>query len=97
MVITEVFIGLCPECSEKLNYKSKKKEVKRLKKKQKIKHDKPESSTEQNSESKESSSDEETQDSGQQKLLQNPWLEPVETSEKTREEEIDDYLTDLLL
>lgn len=30
--------GLCPECSDKLNYRSKKREVKRLKKKKKTKH-----------------------------------------------------------
>lgn len=36
-ILLITILGLCPECSEKLNYKSKKREVKRLKKSEKKK------------------------------------------------------------
>ncbi|KPJ19835.1 Protein FRA10AC1-like [Papilio machaon] len=102
-----VKLRLCPECSEKLNYKSKKREVKRLKKSQKKRKKKgkcndetdmisgdectecldnpPEPST-----SKEPVQPEEKDESLWKKGVQ-------EVEEKTREEEFEEYLEDLLL
>ncbi|KAK9679759.1 Folate-sensitive fragile site protein Fra10Ac1 [Popillia japonica] len=99
-----VKIRLCPKCSKKLNYHSKKKEVKRLKKKSKIKSkSSPNDDITGNNDGDSSSSNriEDTAeiDGGnvQAKIDESPWenLKPIEI--KTREEEMEDYLEDLLL
>lgn len=99
-----LFVGLCPKCSKKLNYHSKKKEVKRLKKKSKIKSkSSPNDDITGNNDGDSSSSNriEDTAeiDGGnvQAKIDESPWenLKPIEI--KTREEEMEDYLEDLLL
>lgn len=97
---------MCPNCSKKLNYHNKKKEVKRLQRKsirQKNKNTKelnPSSSTS----SKSLHEDKQNTDSNYDESnvastddLESPWdcHKPVET--KTREEEMEDYLQDLLL
>ncbi|XP_018574765.1 protein FRA10AC1 [Anoplophora glabripennis] len=103
-----VKIRLCPECSKKLNYHNKKKEVKRLQRKslrQKInkntqelnRTDSPSTSTKslhpdkQDTEKYDESNIVPTDD------LESPWdsHKPLET--KSREEEMEDYLQDLLL
>ncbi|XP_019880586.1 protein FRA10AC1 homolog [Aethina tumida] len=98
-------IRLCPDCSYKLNYHTKKREVKRLKRKSKTivfdkKHKK------HNSESEEPSTSTHKPSPDQQVSIHVPNLEcskettwdqhkPEEI--KSREEEMEDYLQDLLL
>ncbi|RVE52396.1 hypothetical protein evm_003034 [Chilo suppressalis] len=105
-------LRLCPECSDKLNYRSKKREVKRLKKKRKSNkksgddedvpydeepidcepHTPEEETTEQPSTS---SSCDLTEGTEEGAAL---WKKaPQDTEEKTREEEFEEYLEDLLL
>ncbi|CAG4930019.1 unnamed protein product [Colias eurytheme] len=102
-----VKLRLCPECSAKLNYRSKKREIKRLKKnlkrkkKRNVEDDKSESEDENNEivpeetqvEEPSTSKTDETADSGN-----SLWKKGIqETEEKSREEEFEDYLEDLLL
>lgn len=103
--------GLCPECSEKLNYHSKKREVKRIKKKSK--HKKRSSDDGGAASSSLATSDsavpmEELQttqepdncghnDVAQKQLEQIFWAKSTNEEEKTREDEFDEYLADLLL
>lgn len=116
--IFEHFIGLCPECSNKLNYHSKKREVKRIKKKAKLSKHKHEN--EVNAPSSSTSSCINTENSlateqhvsvsdelvaptntgnevPHQQLEQIFWSKSTNEEEKTREEEFDEYLADLLL
>lgn len=109
-------LRLCPDCSNKLNYHSKKREVKRMKKKAKhSKHDNedsaPSSSTSSMTHTENSSSTEQqinTPDEptvplvtgngvARQQLEQIFWAKSTNEEEKTREEEFDEYLADLLL
>ncbi|XP_065156181.1 protein FRA10AC1 homolog [Atheta coriaria] len=100
-----VKIRLCPECSLKLNYHSKKREVKRLKKSSKTGKSKPkeqkakkDSSDSDSSDDKPSSSHEEQPETGSnEEKDSNPWenVKPVET--KSRDEEMEEYLDELLL
>ncbi|XP_047524241.1 protein FRA10AC1 homolog isoform X2 [Pieris napi] len=96
-----VKVRLCPECSEKINYRSKKREIKRLKKSHKKKKrgkesveedDVPQIETEDISEEP-STSVPAVNDDGN-----SLWKKGVqETEEKSREEEFEDYLEELLL
>ncbi|XP_075975115.1 protein FRA10AC1 homolog isoform X2 [Anticarsia gemmatalis] len=101
-----VKLRLCPECSDKLNYKSKKREIKRLKKSQKKKkkskkvtdeEDDEETATEPTESTVEPSTSAEivpTENIAEESL----WKKSVpETEEKSREEEFEEYLEDLLL
>lgn len=112
---------MCPDCSDKLNYHSKKREVKRIKKhtkSNKHKHrtiDLPSSSSQPVSDSSgEGNSSTEQQveanqhemqptvptpanEAAHQQLEQIFWSKSTNEEEKTREEEFDDYLADLLL
>lgn len=98
-------LGLCPECSLRLNYHSKKREVKRLKKSSKTGKSKPkeqkakkDSSDSDSSDDKPSSSHEEQPETGSnEEKDSNPWenVKPVET--KSRDEEMEEYLDELLL
>ncbi|CAG9770793.1 unnamed protein product [Ceutorhynchus assimilis] len=106
-----VKIRLCPSCSKKLNYHSKKREVKRLQKKAKYKDKIGEttSTVVKVVEAKDSESiskedeDSSVRDSSSQieestsQTAETPWEEhkPMET--KSREEEMEDYLLDLLI
>ncbi|KAL0880142.1 hypothetical protein ABMA27_002617 [Loxostege sticticalis] len=103
-----VKVRLCPECSDKLNYRSKKREVKRLKKKKKTKHkDKQVVENESEGESPrtpEGEPPEEIEPSTSQTVADEAqaadslWKKaPLEPEEKTREEEFEEYLDDLLL
>lgn len=119
--------GLCPNCSEKLNYHSKKREIKRLrkteeKKKTKQKHrdtnmknDNELTSTEEadnekdgigsglseeNSENRnrmESEASTSVAAIGNQVIEQQCWTKSTHEEEKSREQEFDEYLADLLL
>lgn len=103
-----MILGLCPECSKKLNYRTKKREVKRLQKKQKEnklkkKNKKKKNYEETTSSSKEfdEESDKDISDNEKESEMEaldgsNAWTEPIEINDKTREEEIDDYLSNLL-
>ncbi|XP_056644316.1 protein FRA10AC1 homolog [Diorhabda sublineata] len=95
-----VKIRLCIDCSKKLNYHSKKKEIKRLKKKKSNCKKKdhfqepscstvisvPEEIEEQNVEEKVSETDKES-----------PWENHKPVEQKSRDEEMEEYLQDLLL
>lgn len=115
MIIT--LLGLCSGCSDKLNYHSKKREIKRIKKRNKnCKHkndindsidvpstssssSKAENTTNAESSLKETAECIQTHkiDGAHQQLEQIFWNKSTNEEEKTREEEFDDYLADLLL
>lgn len=105
--------GLCPICSNKLNYHSKKREAKRMKNNTKQRYDdgnstssvvqattsndltvrEIETGTSQNIDMLPNR----TSDVAHQQLEQIFWSKSTDDVEKTREEEFDDYLADLLL
>ncbi|XP_026748856.2 protein FRA10AC1 homolog isoform X2 [Galleria mellonella] len=104
-----VKLRLCPECSDKLNYKSQKREIKRLKKahkKKKKSKDRNKSDSDESGEephtptvepSDEPSTSQDTKDattSSEDSLWKKA---PQDIEEKSREEEFEDYLEDLLL
>lgn len=107
-----IYTGLCPECSDKLNYHTKKREVKRSKKKTKRnKHSASTSSTTEESlpaEGGTSSTDQletpaediaepsQGNETAHRQLEQIFWQKSTNEEEKTREEEFDEYLADLL-
>ncbi|XP_026489826.2 protein FRA10AC1 homolog isoform X2 [Vanessa tameamea] len=103
-----VKLRLCPECSNKLNYKSKKREIKRIKKNQKKKRQRTDkyeddSENEEDETGPSESVAEEPSTSAQtaeeiDNIEDSLWKKGIqEVEEKTREEEFEDYLTDLLL
>ncbi|XP_034829457.1 protein FRA10AC1 homolog [Maniola hyperantus] len=105
-----VKLRLCPECSEKLNYKSKKREVKRLKKSQKKKRKSRDKGPSDSDDTVNEESTEVVESGTQEPSSSNPatdsmidreeslWKKGVqEVEEKSREEEFEDYLEDLLL
>lgn len=112
--------GLCPICSDKLNYHSKKREVKRMKKQIKHTSHKHNDAVPGSSKSSEVNAIDSTpkgtsrgmdmgtpqnnytmqnkgNDAAHQQLEQIFWSKSTDEVEKTREEEFDDYLADLLL
>ncbi|CAG9860065.1 unnamed protein product [Phyllotreta striolata] len=100
-----VKIRLCPDCSKKLNYHSKKKEVKRLKRKRHV------SETNEKSVINETSSIKTTQNSPNSSVAEvleeptinaatsdeSPWENHKPIEQKSRDEEMEDYLQSLLL
>lgn len=125
MCMFVILAGLCPECSDKLNYHSKKREIKRIKKQTKANRrrksrDQPtdESSTASPTLST-APDDSRANDSvpcsdtmepsssrgpeprvnavAHKQLEQIFWTKSTSEEEKTREEEFDEYLADLLL
>ncbi|XP_030025514.2 protein FRA10AC1 homolog [Manduca sexta] len=100
-----VKLRLCPECSNKLNYKSKKREVKRLKKNHKRKKEKnkdgSDSEIEESPRTSPGASDEpctSTADETVTNADESLWKKGTqELEEKSREEEFENYLEDLLL
>lgn len=115
-----MFKGLCPICTDKLNYHSKKREVKRMKKQTKHTNHKHNDAVPSSSKSSEVNAINSTpkatprgmkmgtsqnidtmQDKGNdathQQLEQIFWSKSTDDIEKTREEEFDDYLANLLL
>lgn len=93
-----VKIRLCPECSRKLNYHSKKREVKRIDRK---KHGKKKDKNTKEKETKDEIVSIDTPStstsSKNETIEESPWVnqKPIET--KSRDEEMEDYLQDLLL
>uniref|UniRef100_A0A6M2DGY9 Protein fra10ac1 log isoform x2 plutella xylostella n=1 Tax=Xenopsylla cheopis TaxID=163159 RepID=A0A6M2DGY9_XENCH len=99
-----VKLRLCPDCSVKLNYKSKKREIKRLKSSKKIKKlSKTSEATKEkisikNKTDQESESDKEIdKEPSSSSGTENPWTKSQVIEEKSREDEIDEYLEMLLL
>ncbi|XP_053604833.1 protein FRA10AC1 homolog isoform X2 [Plodia interpunctella] len=104
-----VKLRLCPECSKKLNYRSKKREIKRLKKGQKKrKRDKSRQKSDDEEgrfsphtpepEDLEPEAETSTSKSVEDTNADSLWKKaPQDTEEKTREEEFEEYLEDLLL
>ncbi|KAL9694251.1 hypothetical protein quinque_013536 [Culex quinquefasciatus] len=115
-----VKLRLCPKCSNKLNYHSKKREIKRLKKRERSqKKSRRSGDTEveedvtagkQQDQSKDDAQEidqaisqppESTNEldlpSGSSTSAENLWSKGPEIEDKTREEEFDEYLEDLLL
>ncbi|CAH0552532.1 unnamed protein product [Brassicogethes aeneus] len=98
-------IRLCPECSRKLNYHSKKREVKRLKRKpnkEKKKHihkskDKESSIKPSSSAQSTSTTCSEGKNPTKESSKESPWENHKPEEVKSREEEMEDYLEDLLL
>lgn len=122
------FTGLCPECSDKLNHHSKKREIKRIKKQHKAirrkksrdEHEDPaespaslpspskvpedvrdNDSMQSHSDPMEASSSREPEprvnEVAHQQLEQIFWKKSTNEEEKSREQEFDEYLADLLL
>lgn len=102
------FLGLCADCSEKLNYHTRKREVKRLAKKSTSKRSssKPldptsasHSSTEEPPLEDEKCEEiiEFRQEAHSSKTDENLWKQSDEAELKGRDEEFDEYLADLLL
>lgn len=101
-----LFLGLCPDCSAKLNYFSKKREIKRVKRKYtcdttKKKH---KSQIRSNDVDKAGpSAVAELEEPNQltpklkETLEESPWENVKYTEAKSRDEEMEDYLQDLLL
>lgn len=108
--------GLCPDCSKKLNYHSKKREVKKLKKERRksgrSRHPGSQSTSSGSTSgalpSKSAADVEETDaqvDVGTtirsekqvESLEKQCWTKPADVEDKSREEEFDEYLEDLLL
>uniref|UniRef100_A0A8D8JN97 Protein FRA10AC1 homolog n=1 Tax=Culex pipiens TaxID=7175 RepID=A0A8D8JN97_CULPI len=115
-----VKLRLCPKCSDKLNYHSKKREIKRLKKRERSQKKSRKSgdteieqdvtAAEQQDKSKDDAQEidqansqppESTNEldlpSGSSTSAENLWSKGPEIEDKTREEEFDEYLEDLLL
>lgn len=112
------FIGLCPDCSVRLNYHSKKREVKRTKKEGKNAHKKDHKRSKKSTSpgpsnqcsdgnGSEANQGEEIDDNtssnhdastrNMNKQEESCWTKVTDAEEKTREDEFDDYLADLLL
>ncbi|XP_050067696.1 protein FRA10AC1 [Anopheles maculipalpis] len=117
-----VKLRLCPKCSDKLNYHSKKREIKRLKKRDRktkpstskricdeapattstgaraISEDKKAETTSQSTEADNlSQTGDEKDGSSAPEVVEGSWSKGNEAEEKTREEEFDEFLEDLLL
>lgn len=104
-LINWIFSGLCPGCSYKLNYRSKKKELKRISKKK----PKPSTSsgssskslpksTESPSEETDSSTDKQSKEKEENEGESNIWKESGNAAEeRSRDEDFEEYLELLLL
>jgi protein FRA10AC1 len=102
-VLSSCLEGLCPDCSRKLNYCTKKREVKRLERRKHGKHKKEKKKrgegedVAQTSDSRVESDTEEESPVGQSDTVESPWNNHKPVEVKSREEEMEDYLQDLLL
>ncbi|RZC39824.1 FRA10AC1 -like [Asbolus verrucosus] len=98
-----VKIRLCPDCSRKLNHHTKKREVKRLdRKKHRSRHKKAKKresggETPETSESRVDSESEDAQTEEESRTVESPWDKHKPVESKSRDEEMEDYLQDLLL
>ncbi|KAI8636404.1 folate-sensitive fragile site protein Fra10Ac1-domain-containing protein [Parasitella parasitica] len=103
-----VKVRLCPECSDKLNFKTKKRLAKTLKRKSREekdiskfkkqrKHSNASSSDSDEPDSKDDDYHNAKQDERDETSASSIWSKPLDTNEdKSKEEEYDDYFTDLL-
>lgn len=100
-----VKLRLCPDCSIKLNYRSKKREVKRHKALKRLGVDAKTDSSAPSTSTVHVKIEEDEAENSTEKSAEEPrkdeskiWKEkPVESLEKTREEEFEEYLADLLM
>lgn len=95
-----VKLRLCPDCSVKLNYRSKKREIKRQNNPKKMKKlsKKLKNTKDVVTEEKEADKSEDTDPlAGTSTESNNPWSKAQIVEEKSREDEIDEYLGMLLL
>lgn len=96
--LPKIFLGLCADCSNKLNYKHKKKEIKRkvsksTKEKSKRSKDREISSDHQSS----TSVKDPEPDSSKTVIEDNVWSEQIQIEDdKPREDDFEDYLEQLL-
>lgn len=104
-----IFSGLCPGCSKKLNYHSKKREIKRIKYNKLVGNQNSEKTTDYKDdisaedshtiqvEQEENEAKETPSICDKPSTNESPWenLKPVES--KTRDEEMEEYLQELLL
>lgn len=115
--MTTLLRGLCPDCSKKLNYHSKKREVKKLKKERRksgrSKYQESQSSPScSTSDPLSNNTTAEVEKLGAvdvvvgkivqleknvESLEKQCWTKPSDVEDKSREEEFDEYLEDLLL
>ena len=98
------YVGLCDDCSYKLNYHQKRKEVTKSKKRKSKNKTKKPKSVEIKREECEETSEENDTESKEENSSQEPsastdiWRESQQTvEEKSRDEEFDEYLEDLFL
>lgn len=96
-----VKVRLCPDCSYKLNYYHKKKEIvknKREKKKKRKNKRKDDSDSDEEFKAKKKKFDEEEQEKKMDKKAKDIWSKPLQVEqEKTRDEDFSEYLEDLFL
>ncbi|XP_076651392.1 protein FRA10AC1 homolog [Halictus rubicundus] len=99
-----VKLRLCPECSVKLNYRSQKREVKRHKALKRLGRNSESQSDVPSTSAVTIKIEETTNNATEESVAQTEkdestiWKEkPADSSEKTREEEFEEYLTDLLM
>ncbi|KAI8098290.1 folate-sensitive fragile site protein Fra10Ac1-domain-containing protein [Gilbertella persicaria] len=89
-----VKVRLCPECSDKLNYRTKK-TLKRKQRREDHKQTKKNKPSDRSAEQPSSSEAEEAEEAESKEA--SVWSKPIETKEeKTKEEEYEDYFEDLL-
>ncbi|KAI7904954.1 folate-sensitive fragile site protein Fra10Ac1-domain-containing protein [Cokeromyces recurvatus] len=97
-----VKVRLCPECSDKLNYKTKRRLAKRRKEKEHVEQEKKKRRKTHAKSENINESDQEKDDAEVHKGLRlqsesSIWSKPVENKqEKSREQEFEDYFADLL-
>ncbi|CRL07168.1 CLUMA_CG020156, isoform A [Clunio marinus] len=101
-----VKIRLCEECSEKLNHRSKKREIKRLSKRKSKQFESLEKPAEKSNigeythdsiKAVEVSSCQEKSGRHENIIEENLWTKSSQTDHRSRDEEFDEYLADLLL
>ena len=99
-----VKVRLCPDCSYKLNYHHRKKEVtkkkakKERKKDRKKRRDSGDSSTDEETREKDRKLRQKKEEEKHEKEASSIWSKPVEVEqERTREEDFSEYLEDLFL
>uniref|UniRef100_A0A8D8ZQG0 Protein FRA10AC1 homolog n=1 Tax=Cacopsylla melanoneura TaxID=428564 RepID=A0A8D8ZQG0_9HEMI len=100
-----VKLRLCPEHSSKLNYKHKRKEVKRQQKNRKKKHKTKSLETTESKEEEETKNEDEmnveegdeSKDKTEEEEERNVWKGSVQDEEKTRDDDFDEYLDQLFM
>lgn len=93
-----MYLGLCTDCSNKLNYKHKKKEIKRNKVSKFIKHKSKQSVHQEKPDPQPVSSEQnQTQAASSMAVEDNVWSEQLQIEDdKPREDDFENYLEQLL-